>query len=326
MFIGLTLAAYVGLHGLARGDGAFSTRLARTLRKELLVFWPTVALVVPYLVWNLVVFGHLTPISGRLKTSFPVAGFTPTHLNLEHAALLALAVGGVAREVRRGNGRDPLVSLVAVLTFGVSLHALYTVVYMNWAVLSWHFITFVPVGALGAALLTRDVVDRLPRAAVVSGLVALALLQCAALALSMSNLSETFTVAAREAGEWVAENLPEDAVLSMKDSGTFSYFAQRRVMNLDGVANSFEFASAVCEGRLEGFARGHGVEYVAQHSVPEAVQRGDYETYTQVYPCHLRGGRDSALVLRRDLELWRGTPYVSNAGSLDRLVIWRLSD
>lgn len=325
VFIGITLALYVAALGLARGEGGFGTRLSRTVRKELCLFWPTVALIVPYLAWNQTSFGHLMPISGALKTSFPEAGFTPTHLNIEHAGLFLLALGAVGRELWRGNDRDPLVRLVGLLSLGLVLHALYTMIYMHWAVFSWHFAALIPVGALGTALLAREASERLPRTAVVAALAGLTLAQIGALAFSISRLDETFTIGAREGGEWVAKNLPQDAVLSMKDSGIFSYFAQRRVMNLDGVANSFEFANAVCAGRLEEFARGHGVEYVAQHSVPPSVRSGAYETYTQVYPCHLPGGQDSALVLRRDLEVFRGTPYKTNGGYPDQLLIWRLA-
>jgi hypothetical protein len=196
---------------------------------------------------------------------------------------------------------------------------------MRWAVMSWHFVTFVPVGALGAALLVRAAIERLPRAAVVAGVFALSLVQIGALAVSLSNLGRTFTVAGKEAGEWVAANLPPDALLSMKDSGIFSYFAQRRVMNLDGLANSFEYARAVCDGRLEEFLSSHGVEYVAQHSVSAAVQSGDYQTFTQVYSCNLPQGTDSALVLRREHEVYRGTPYSNNAGGSDQMLIWRFA-
>ena len=325
VFIGLSLAGYVAAHGLARGGGTLSARLSRTVRKELALFWPAVVLITPYLAWNLLAFGHVMPISGSLKTRFPDAGFTPTHLNIEHAGLLLLALGGAGREIWRGNREDPLVNLVAVLSIGLAMHALYTVVYMRWAVLFWHFAAFIPVGALGAALLARQAAERLPRAVVVAALAGLTLLQVSALTISISNLGETFTVAGREAGEWVAETLPPEAVLSMKDSGIFSYFAQRRVMNLDGVANSFAYANAVCEGRLEDFLRSHGVEYVAQHAVPPFVRIGAYETFTQAYPCHLSGGRDGELVLRRDDEVFRGTPYKSNAGTPSQLFIWRLA-
>jgi hypothetical protein len=325
VFIGLTLAGFVAFRGLADGEGAFASRLSRTVRKELALFWPAVVFVIPYLAWNLLAFGHLMPISGTLKTSFPEAGFKLANLNIEHAGLYLLIVGAVGVELWRGNGRDPFVKLLAILSIGLVTHALFTVVYIRWGAFSWHFATSIPVGALCAAVLARHAAGRLPRGIVTAAVAAFALFEISALAISVSRIGDTFTVAGREAGVWVATNLPPDTVLGMKDSGIFSYFAQRRVMNLDGVANSFEFADAVCQDRLEDFVRGHGVEYVAQHSVPRRVRIGAYETIKLIYPCHLPGGRDSELELRREFEVFRGTPYKNNAGFPDQLFIWRLS-
>ncbi len=326
VFIAASLAAYVLVHGLVQGEGTLGTRLARTLRKELALFWPTLALVVPYLVSNQLSFGRLMPISGALKTSFPVAGWTPRHMNVEHLGLLVLAAVGTGVEFARGRGRDPLVRLMALFAVGMAVHALYTVVYMRWAVMAWHFITFVPAGAIALAWLTRDLAARLSRTTVVAALAVLSLLDVGALAISLSNLARTFTGAGREAGGWVATNLPPNALLAMKDSGIFSFFAQRRVMNLDGLANSFEYAQSVCDGRLEEFLASRGVEYVAQHSVSASVQAGDYQEFTQVYSCNLPNGSDDRLVFRREREVYRGTPYANNAGRPDQLVIWRMTD
>jgi hypothetical protein len=325
VFIGASLAGYVAWRGLVHAQGNLAARISRTVRKELALFWPAFALLAPYLAWNAIAFGHLMPISGALKTTFPDAVFMPGHLRLEFAGLLVLALAAVGWEIARGNGRDPLVSALAVLAAGLAAHALYTVLYMHWAVFNWHFAAFIPVGVLGAAMLAREAERRLPRALVISALVLLALLQVAALGVSLSRLGRGFTLAGRDAGAWVDANLPPESVLAMKDSGIFSFFARRRVMNLDGVANSFEFADAVCRGRLEEFARARGVAYVAQHSVPPAVQSGEYETYVQVYPCHLSGGHDSQLVLRKELEVYRSAPYTTDVGGEDRLLIWRLS-
>jgi hypothetical protein len=289
------------------------------------VFGPGLLLVLPYLAWNTLVFGGPMPISGVLKTSFPVAGWSPEHLRVEYLGLLVLAFAGTALEVRAGRRADELVRVLAALAVGLALHALYTVVYMRWAIFAWHFASFIPAGALGAALLARAVSTRISASAVRVLLALVLAFQMLGQTLSISRLGRSFTVASREAGLWVASALPPDAVLGMKDSGTFSYFAQRRVMNLDGVANSFEYERALCAGELEDFLRKHGVEYVAQHSVPPHVRVGGYETFTQVYPCHLPGGRDGKLELRRDLEVYRGAPYANDAGRLDQLFVWRLA-
>jgi hypothetical protein len=300
-------------------------RAARVVAKGLALFWPVLLLVAPYLAWNALAFGSIVPISGVLKTSFPVAGWSPEHVPIEYLGLLVLGVGGAALGRFAGRASADLLPVLAVLCAGLALHGLYTVVYMRWAIFPWHFAAFIPAGALGAALLARVAARWVPPGAMRALLALLLVVQALAQAVSISRLGRSFTVASREAGEWVARELPPDAVLGMKDSGAFSYFAQRRVVNLDGVANSFAYQRALCAGELERFLRERGVEYIAQHSVPSYVRIGAYETFQQLYPCRLPGGRDAQLALRRDLEVYRGTPYANDAGRLDELFIWRLA-
>jgi hypothetical protein len=323
VFLGMTLAGYLAVEGMARDGSPLQSRALRTLRTGLATLWPAVALVIPYLAWNYVSFGHLVPISGALKTSHSELGWMPENLNPAYLALLVFAAAGVAALLGRRD--DPrLAGTLAALTAGIGLQALHALVFMRWAVFSWHFALFIPIGAIGAAALAREAEQRLPRPALRYAVAALAGLLVVTQAASIRRLHLGFTGAAREAGEWVARSLPENAVLGMKDSGAFSYFAGRRVMNLDGVVNSFEFAETLCRGELGEFLRAHRVDYVAQHAVPASVRAGDYESFTQRYPCHLPGGRDSTLVFSREREVFRGSPYTNHQGEADDLVIWRL--
>jgi len=312
VFVGVTLAGYLAVEGMARGGSPLGRRALGTLRAGLATFWPTVALVTPYLAWNYFAFGHLVPISGVLKTSHSELGWMPENLNPTYLSLLVLSAVAVAALFRRGEDSR----------FG--LQALHALVFMRWAVFSWHYALFIPIGAIGSAALAREAEQRLPRSATRLAVAALAALLVVTQAASVRRLPLGFTGAAREAGEWAARSLPEGAVLGMKDSGAFSYFAGHRVMNLDGVVNSFEFSETVCRGELGEFLRAHGVEYVAQHAVPPDVRAGTYERFTQIYSCHFPGGRDSTLVFRRDHEVYRGSPYTNYQGRRDELVIWRV--
>jgi hypothetical protein len=323
VFVALACAAAVALAGLTSGASPLGARIARTARKELALFWPTVLLVAPYLVWNWVGFGHLVPISGALKTSHSQPTFIPGNVNAVYVALLAIVFAAAAVELRRPGDRD-LGRVLAAFAVGLALQALHAMVFMPWGVFLWHFALFIPVGALGVALLARALGERLPSVWLRAALVAGAALLVAAQAVAISRLRLTFTGAAREAGTWVAKSLPADAVLGMKDSGAFSFFAERRVMNLDGVVNSFAFEEALCRGELAEFLAQHGVSYIAQHAVTPEVRAGDYDTYTQVYSCHFSGGRDSELVLHRDHQVFSGSPYESYGGGEHQLVIWRI--
>jgi hypothetical protein len=74
----------------------------------------------------------------------------------------------------------------------------------------------------------------------------------------------------RAAAEWIAENLPEDAVLASWDAGVIGYFADRRVVNLDGVVNSFEWRDAMAQGTeaTAEFLHDRGVGYIVNHGAP----------------------------------------------------------
>jgi hypothetical protein len=322
VFIAAACAGAVALSGLTRRDTPLPARIARMVRKGLSVFWPMVALAAPYLVWNVVRFGHLVPISGALKTSHSQLGFMPENVNGAYAVLLALALAAAALELRRPGDRA-LGRVLAALAAGLSLQLLHAVVFMRWAVFSWHFALFIPVGALAVGALARAVQERWPRAPLRAAVALAALALVAAQAVAISRLPLTFTGAGREAGRWVAKSLPPDAVLGMKDSGAFSFFSERRVMNLDGVVNSFEFQEALCRGELAEFLARHGVAYIVQHAVPTDVRAGSYESYVQPYPCHFTGP-GSELTLRRDDEVFRGSPYRSYFGDPEQLVIWRI--
>ena len=323
VFIAGALAGALAAAQWAGSRGTPGARARGVLRKGLLVFWPTLALVAPYLAWNELSFGHLLPISGVLKTSFGSPGFAPGNLSPAYWGLVALALSSLAAPPR---GAPPhLRSVLLALVAGVALQTLHTMVFMRWAVFAWHFALFIPIAALALASLASAVLPRFPAAARPWLGLALAAGLALAEASSISRLQLAFMGAAGEAGRWVAANLPEDAVLAMKDSGAFGYFAERRVMNLDGVVNSFEYQETLCRGELAAFLRQHGVSYVCQHAVPPEVRSGSYASFVQRYPCHLPGGGGSELTLERAREVYRGSAYHNYQGQEDQVVIWRIS-
>jgi hypothetical protein len=71
----------------------------------------------------------------------------------------------------------------------------------------------------------------------------------------------------RRAAEWIAANLPPDAVIASFDAGVLGYFAERPVVNIDGLVNSYEWYDAVHEGTeaTRAFLLEAGVGYVANH-------------------------------------------------------------
>jgi hypothetical protein len=72
-------------------------------------------------------------------------------------------------------------------------------------------------------------------------------------------------VANRDAGEWIAANLPDDAVLASWDAGAVGYFSERRVINLDGVVNSYEWYEAGERGETASFLRARDLGWIVNH-------------------------------------------------------------
>lgn len=114
-------------------------------------FWigsASAAVLVPYLVSNYLIYGRLMPISGALKSSFPKVGFNAPGFSLlpDDRALLLLAVVLSAAcllwEFGPWGARSdwPLRGPACALSIGVLLHVGYAVLFLKWAVFSWHFV------------------------------------------------------------------------------------------------------------------------------------------------------------------------------------------
>ena len=322
IFLALALVLEVALLGLYAASGSFGARLWQTLRRGLWMFGPAALLVAPYLVWNFTRFGHWVPISGALKSSHGELGWMPENIPASFQALALLCLAGTAVAFARPGDRR-LGRILLPLSLGMVLHTLHTIVLMRWAVFAWHYALFIPLGAISAALLFRRVEEHAPLALSRAAVGAVALLLAAAQWRGVTRLHFDFTPATREAGEWVAGALPREAILGMKDSGAFTYFSERAVVNMDGVANSFEYEETLCRGELAKYLADHRVSYVAQHAAPEA-RDGTYREMVMTYPCHFEGGRDSELVLQRADEVYRGTPYRDYHENEHQLVIWRI--
>ena len=68
-----------------------------------------------------------------------------------------------------------------------------------------------------------------------------------------------------KAGAWISTHLPPDARVASWDAGVIGYFAQRRVVNLDGVVNSIEYYRATQDGTVARFLADRDVRWVANH-------------------------------------------------------------
>lgn len=339
--LGLALGTTLGLLILARLDSVFivasmvivstvhpwiggsaSKRSVRPLVTAALapVIPPTIALAA-YLAWNWSNFGHLSPISGTLKSSFPrpapALGVMTSYIEFCAIPLF----GWLLVALRPFRDRPHSYMLLLALTAGTTLHLAHTVLFMSWAVFNWHFATYIILAVLAVAALAERAFLGRKLSSVVFICIAAWGSTTSLLTYSLIKPDTRFLAPALEAGRWAKRHLHPDALLAMKDSGAFTYASERRVSNLDGLISSYEYQSALCGGQLTEFLKAQGTEYIVQHAVSA---RPGYRVFRQEYPCHLRGGTSGALNLREADEVFRGTPY-NHGGEQVSVVIWRFN-
>ncbi len=269
-----------------------------------------------YLVWNMTVFGHASPISGALKSTFPTNTFTWARLADPHRLfgelqLCASAVGllwlHLARRARGSTlpkAPDAL-PVLAALWSGSLVHWLYSTLYMNWAAHWWHFASYIPLTVITASLIVDDVLSRSTRRAALAASAAIVLA-------AVVGVSTYVDVVARglhhrpwyDAALWARANLPENAVVGMTDSGLFSYFSRRRTVNLDGVINGYEYQRALRDGALSEYLSSTGVTHIADYEV-----RYRSNTYLIRLPARLYQRPGSALATTAEAEVYSGPPF-----------------
>ena len=275
------LGALLALAFLARLDSVFLAFAAGGLALLGAAPWATVlirccamggtfcALAAPYLALNLWSFGALMPISGGVKSSLPQIRES---LALEGdsafgLALLLVSWGAlipvVAQDLRARGVGAVLGSPLVLLGLACTGHFLHLYLWMTWGVYWWHFAVYGLWMALAvpAALARIATAERVRRLAVVCA-VALALLALPLQVGQIQNRHERHALW-RDAASWARRNTEPDAVFALKDAGLFSFFSERRVVNLDGKANGLRYRDYLARGQVESYLSEVGVRYVA---------------------------------------------------------------
>ena len=338
--VGIALGAWLGLAFLSRLDLVFlpiaagivtvaagCSGLARpriVLARAAAMLLGFGTLVGPYLLWNRARFGSFMPISGAVKSSFPEIRQS---LHLEGDAVLGLVLLGLVsllvaivsfREMRRRGGLALVDSPLPMIWMACCGHFLNIYLFMSWGVYWWHFT--LSAAALALALpAALAMLPQLPRRLVLAASAAVA---AAALTAQLGLASNRLVrhEAWYDAALWARRHSDRDAVFALKDAGLFSYFSERRVVNLDGKANSRAYWDHVKSGKVDRYLRDAQVSYVADID-------GVCDDRTCVIKI-LTPNRPAAFIrLRTQDEVFRGEHYAvrgfSPVGGAAQFVVWR---
>lgn len=335
----LLLGALCGVAFLARNDavflcaGVFGMWFLHgllALRVDLLTAFHRVvapvlmslAVALPWLVYNKLGFGSIVPISGaaqKLGAEFGQnAGLLPGKV-FEHlfpmlplpggveaqwpvvalCAVLSVAVLGAfaLRMIRRGG---PMAyALAAYALYGVALGVYYGLFFGAPHFMSRYLAPMAPLLIVASGSVLLEVLRALmPR----RGGAAFAWVTTAAIALALAlNLRPLMAGAPQghfQVVDWVRQNVPEEAWIGAVQTGTLGYWHDRTI-NLDGKVNPDALAVLRREGDVLGYVAASKIGYVADWAgIADWVERGD-AAFAEAFELVVHDGAANLAVLRR---------------------------
>jgi len=281
----------LGLSILARLDNVFvvgalglgavlgpGTRAPRDLlARAAAIFAPVVVIVGSYLAFNLATTGHLVPISGAIKSTFPEVVGRIENLGGLGKLVSVFAVVSVISSFSIEHRPFPRLVLRS-LGAGVLLHSTYVVLFTNhYTFWTWYYVA----GVLNLALLscvTAEYVARRIKARRVGDVLVYALTACIlvaglgygwAKALNPSRLGPFELPRKISAcrwpdalGSWMQLHLPPDSGVLVYDwPGALAFYSDLRIFPADGLINDFNYNDELPRVGAGEFLCRHEVDY-----------------------------------------------------------------
>ena len=225
-------------------------------------------------------------------------------------------------------------AVLIVLAIYVIIHFFDTLLFMKWAVFRWHFAGYTVFLLLVMPLIIRAAEEKLqhyfpgikqPSFFLASLLIILALLaQFASVKRSVEN---RFQYEGYREALWIKENTSPDDIFMLEDAGIISYFSNRRIVNIDGVINNFEFQDYLKEGKFLDYIREKNIKYFVHHAFwdnPD-VRSGNYDKYLFKSFSHLYDVFGGTLTLKKSDEIYRSKEY-NHFGRKTMFIIWKINN
>lgn len=281
--------ALASLQSVARTPGDMRPAAARSA----LVTWGVPALAIAvYALVNLETMGHVLPISvyvkllgtgSQARTWHPSTGGSVLGwLVVLTPLVVSLAVGvgaGVARWRARGatmaEGRDAVTGTVVLLNAGAVLYYAYLALGVR-LVFRWYFA--LPLAVLVVTVVAGARVWAMRRGSVSRGrgwlsavVVTVSVASSASTLWWVGNRQGSTSFHLREIARRVTDAVRPGGVVAVADAGAIGFFADRRVVNVDGLASDYEFVE-------EFLRKGRLLEYFAREGVTHYLVRDTHLT------------------------------------------------
>jgi hypothetical protein len=304
--------AAVALWGLTSSDHRDAIS---KLRVTAGIWVPTTAVLMVYMVLNVVVFGVATPVSGVAKSlggpflNLDVLRFflghqpiqAPVIGQLGAGVLLGLMVGPAIVLLRRdafGSGRllgwgraasRRIETVLWVLIVSCCVQLGYFTLTSSWPLWRWYYYYLPMLMVVATAVLAQRCLRSHRRSRIratvvsllMSGILVLVLFRWLQYRFDLDRPgSWNYQTHSVELAEFL-NAFPEDTIFAMGDrAGSLSFLLERPLMQLEGLVNSAEYLDALRLGTAHRFLHQHGVDYY----VVAAGVRGTELSNTVVIP------------------------------------------
>ncbi|MGO9454029.1 MAG: hypothetical protein ACLQDV_23710 [Candidatus Binataceae bacterium] len=352
----LLLGVLVGLTILARLDNAFfaaavlvfgssGSSLKITVRRALTIGFVTSALVLPYIGLNFVLYGHLLPISGAIKSSFPHLTGRLSSLGTLGFYTMFVALSGIALSVWCPVDPSGWRRVVAALSWGTLGQAVYLWLFgyyltgNPWEQVLGLVNTIVLVDVVYASALRSRHERRRPRlVAWASGISVLFV--AGTIAMNWYTISDVHVRQGEQGNSWCTVELagwmnshlpPGSRILAFDSPGRLAFDSDMSIVPVDGLINDYAFADMLASRGIGFFVKTKQMQYCLAPIVKPGMSQAwtfettvgerNFERMDVVAPLtHMSGGSlllpREDLVLRtrdlspdcRDLGLWRLQP------------------
>ncbi|MEN6548161.1 MAG: hypothetical protein ABFE07_19145 [Armatimonadia bacterium] len=234
----------------------------------------------PYLAWNALEFGHLMPVSGAVKAGW---GGSRVPLLIRAAGVaffLAIAFWltvGARRRVRVGAEPGALFWL-APLALSICFVSAYNICFIGrWLPYIWYAVPHLLLLLLALTLWYQHGSASPTRAR--NACLALAvwvLFSVLTWRQWLDPACYAFATESMQAARWLEDNSAPDAVVGSWDCGILGAYTSRRLMNLDGLINSWEYKAYLDSGKTEEFiSKVHPADYLVEPFYPERLKRSN---------------------------------------------------
>lgn len=322
-----------------------SNRVKALYADVLMTIFGFLSVVLPYFLYNYLVFGDIMPMSGQLKNSFPrivSADFfqkiSPRNMIAASVSLCFILTTPILFRVWHKISIETKYLFAVALVGSVTVLLLYlnTALFIKWGVFYWHFAFYyymLPLVLAAWLSVYRDSTS-VPKYLPIDGFaIVLTLIITMHILLSSPQQyrrSSEWHAQAYRAAIWARQNtLPED-VFALSDAGVFGFFSERSVINLDGLVNNLQYQETIRRKELNKYIQKNKVKYIVVHSFKlyhdhhnKRAISGNYEYLDLTYISHLYNLWSDPIRVYRADEVYRSEPYYDGPYRTVFL-IWRL--